>query len=101
MNEPLPSICEYDPDMPQSIENIILKAAAKNPQNRYASAMEMHEDLKTALNKDRFNEPKIVYHTRSCEVFQIILEEIVEFWYNAPITARSNRQWEFSDYFTK
>lgn len=61
MNEPLPSICEYDPEMPQSIENIILKAAAKNPQNRYASAMEMHEDLKTALNKDRFNEPKIVY----------------------------------------
>ena len=61
MSEPLPSICEYDPEMPQSIENIILKAAAKNPQNRYTSAMEMHEDLKTALNKDRFNEPKIVY----------------------------------------
>ena len=61
MNEPLPSICEYDPEMPQSIENIILKAAAKNPQNRYTSAMEMHEDLKTALNKDRFNEPKIEY----------------------------------------
>ena len=52
MNEELPSICEYDPDMPQSIENIILKAAAKNPQNRYSSAKEMHEDLKTALNKE-------------------------------------------------
>ena len=61
MNEELPSICEYDPEMPQSIENIILKAAAKNPQNRYSSAEEMHEDLKTALNKERFNEPKIIY----------------------------------------
>ena len=61
MNEELPSICEYDPDMPQSIENIILKAAAKNPQNRYSSAKEMHEDLKTALNKERFDEPKVVY----------------------------------------
>lgn len=61
MNEPLPSICEYDPDMPQSIENIILRAAAKNPDNRYDSAEEMHEDLKTALDKDRFNEPKVVY----------------------------------------
>ena len=61
MKEELPSICEYDPEMPQSIENIILKAAAKNPKNRYESAMEMHEDLKTALDKERFNEPKIIY----------------------------------------
>ena len=35
MNEPIPSICEYDPEMPQSIENIILRASAKNPKNRY------------------------------------------------------------------
>ena len=61
MNEELPSICEYDPDMPQSIENIILKASAKNPKNRYSSAREMHEDLKTALNEERFNEPKVIY----------------------------------------
>ncbi len=61
MNEAIPSICEYDPEMPQSIENIILRAAAKNPKNRYDSAWDMHEDLKTALDKDRFNEPKITY----------------------------------------
>lgn len=61
MNEPIPSICEYDPEMPQSIENIILRASAKNPRNRYESAWEMHEDLETALDKERFNEPKVVY----------------------------------------
>ncbi len=64
MNEPIPSICEYDPEMPQSIENIILRASAKNPKNRYDSAWEMHEDLQTALDKDRFNEPKVVYKYR-------------------------------------
>ena len=61
MNEPIPSICEYDPEMPQSIENIILRASAKNPRNRYESAWEMHDDLETALDKERFNEPKVVY----------------------------------------
>ena len=61
MNEPIPSICEYDPEMPQSIENIILKASAKNPKNRYESAWDMHEDLETALDKERFNEPKVIY----------------------------------------
>ena len=64
MNEEIPSICEYDPEMPQSIENIILRAAAKNPKNRYDSALEMHEDLETALDKDRFNEPKVIYKYR-------------------------------------
>ena len=61
MNEPIPSICEYDPEMPQSIENIILRASAKNPKNRYESAWDMHEDLETALDKERFNEPKVIY----------------------------------------
>lgn len=61
MNEEIPSICEYDPEMPQSIENIILRASAKNPKNRYDSAWDMHEDLETALDKDRFNEPRVKY----------------------------------------
>lgn len=61
MNEPIPSICEYDPEMPQSIENIILRASAKNPKNRYESAWDMHDDLETALDKNRFNEPKVIY----------------------------------------
>lgn len=61
MKEKIPSIVEQDPDMPQSIENIILRACAKNPKNRYDSVVEMNEDLKTALDKSRFNEPKVVY----------------------------------------
>ena len=61
MKEKIPSIVEQDPDMPQSIENIILRACAKNPKNRYESALVMHEDLETALDKDRFNEARNVY----------------------------------------
>ena len=59
LKEPLPSIREEDPTIPQSVENIIIKATAKNPKNRYADAREMHEDLKTCLDKERLNEPKI------------------------------------------
>lgn len=61
MKEPIPDICSSNPDVPQSIENIILRACAKNPKNRYESAMDMHNDLKTALNEERFNEAKVVY----------------------------------------
>lgn len=61
LKEPMPSIREELPDIPQSVENIILKATAKNPKNRYSDAREMHEDLKTCLDESRSNELKITF----------------------------------------
>ncbi len=61
LKDPLPSIREELPNLPQSIENIILKSVAKNPKNRYADAREMHEDLKTCLNDSRKEEEKLEY----------------------------------------
>ena len=51
INEPIPSVCKINPEIPQSVENIILKATAKNPKNRYEFVNEMHEDLKHALEE--------------------------------------------------
>ncbi|MBR3211436.1 MAG: Stk1 family PASTA domain-containing Ser/Thr kinase [Bacilli bacterium] len=61
MREPLPSLRDEHPEIPQSIENIIRKATAKNPKNRYESARAMHEDLLTALNDERMNEEPYQY----------------------------------------
>ena len=61
MKEPLPDVHKLNNDIPQSIENIILKATAKNPKNRYDDAKSMHDDLLTALNDDRINEEPYVY----------------------------------------
>lgn len=61
MRDPLPSVRKQNPAIPQSIENIIIKATAKNPKNRYNDAKEMHQDLLTALNDERVNEPRYVY----------------------------------------
>ena len=61
MKEPIPSVCEINPEIPQSIENVILKATAKNPKNRYDNVNEMHDDIKSALDKDRRDEKKISF----------------------------------------
>lgn len=61
MREKIPSVCEINPDIPQSIENIILKACAKNPKNRYDNVLEMHDDIKTALDEERKDEKRITY----------------------------------------
>lgn len=50
-----------NPYIPQSVENIILKAMRKNQSERYGSAREMLLDLDTCLRPDRLNENKITF----------------------------------------
>ena len=61
MREPIPSVRNISPDIPQSVENVVLKACAKNPKNRYETAREMFEDIKTCLDPVRSDEKRIVY----------------------------------------
>ena len=61
MREPLPNVRDDNPSIPQSVENIILRATAKNPKNRYEDAKSMHDDLLTALDDDRMNEEPLKY----------------------------------------
>lgn len=53
-----PSVRSIDATIPQSLENVVLKATAKNPLHRYQSVVEMHRDLQTVLSAERLHEPK-------------------------------------------
>ncbi|XJZ28453.1 Stk1 family PASTA domain-containing Ser/Thr kinase [Bacillota bacterium Lsc_1132] len=53
-----PSVRRWNPAIPQTVENIVLKATAKDPFHRYNSVDEMDDDLRTALDPGRLNEPK-------------------------------------------
>lgn len=55
-----PSVRRWNSSIPQSVENIVLKATAKDPFHRYNSVDEMEEDIRTALNPERMNEPKFI-----------------------------------------
>lgn len=54
---PIPSLREFDSRIPQPLENIVLKATAKEPKNRYGSVSEMQADLETSLDPNRRDEP--------------------------------------------
>ncbi|MBI0021803.1 MULTISPECIES: Stk1 family PASTA domain-containing Ser/Thr kinase [Lactobacillus] len=58
--EPIPSIKEKDVKVPQALENVVLKATAKDPRDRYASASAMRADIDTSLDPARVNEPTFV-----------------------------------------
>ena len=61
MKESIPSVCKINEEIPQSIENVILRACAKNPRNRYSNVKAMYNDIKTALDEDRMEEPVLKY----------------------------------------
>ncbi|SFL59790.1 serine/threonine protein kinase [Salibacterium qingdaonense] len=60
LQEPLPSPSENRPGLPQSIENIIIRATAKTMEDRYEDISQMQQDLQTALNHERRNESPLV-----------------------------------------
>ncbi|MDB4865996.1 MAG: pknB [Cohnella sp.] len=57
LQEPFEEPRKVNPHIPQSVENIILRAMRKNPQERYQSAREMFADLETCLQPQRLHEP--------------------------------------------
>lgn len=56
----IPSVRKIDPNIPQALENVILRATAKEPAERYESVAAMTADLKTTLSPLRVGEPKFV-----------------------------------------
>ncbi|MEH7222513.1 Stk1 family PASTA domain-containing Ser/Thr kinase [Bacillus sp. JJ1566] len=67
-----PSPKRWNATIPQSVENIILKATAKDPFHRFDSVEEMEEDLQTALFPNRLNEEKFVIPDMDDEVTKAI-----------------------------
>ena len=61
MKEPIPSVRKQNPNIPQSVENIILKATAKNPKNRYNDVREMYGELKTCLDESKKNVNRLIF----------------------------------------
>lgn len=75
-----PSPKRWNPDIPQSLENIILKSTAKDPFHRYDSAEEMEKDLETAFDVSRLSEPRfsIPEDVEATKAIPIITNEKLE-----------------------
>lgn len=56
MREPMPSVRKANPNVPQSVENIIIRATTKNPKLRYQSCDEMLKDLEKCMLPEHQND---------------------------------------------
>lgn len=53
MHNDVPRVRQFDPTIPQAVENIIIRATSRNPALRYESADKMYNDLVTCLDLTR------------------------------------------------
>ncbi|MBR2808609.1 MAG: protein kinase [Erysipelotrichaceae bacterium] len=55
----IPSVCEVNNSIHQSVENIVKKATAKDLSKRYKTVLEMLSDLNVCLNNEHLNDAPI------------------------------------------
>jgi eukaryotic-like serine/threonine-protein kinase len=76
MREEIPSIREFNPTLPQSLENIILRSTAKNKNLRYLSSKDMADDLQTCLTNARAKEAKVVLIDDDVDSSTIVINQV-------------------------
>jgi len=98
----LPDIHIYSQQVPQALENVVLKATAKDPINRYKTTEEMRADLYTSLDANRAQEAKwspvpILDETRAIEPIEEVVpeapsvpEDVIE---EQPTKKKPKRRW--------
>lgn len=68
MQDPMPRVRDFNPSIPQSVENIIMKATAKDPNERYATADAMLADLNHCMDPEQIYCKPLVLKTTSLSV---------------------------------
>ena len=84
LREPIPFVRDFNPDIPQSIENIVLKATAKNCDERYNNANEMLYDLMHYNDLANRNVQRITFDSKTVSNVEIDDEGHVQVEYEKP-----------------
>jgi len=71
LREPLPYPRLFNPQIPQSVENIVIKASAKDVKERYEDAREMLYDLEHCLEAEYLNMPRIQLKHPTIDIIEI------------------------------
>lgn len=78
MRNEIPSVREFNPSLPQSIENIIIKSTVKNKAYRYQSCLELLNDLNQCLLPTHANDKKLVFTSKANDNKTVMFNQIEE-----------------------
>lgn len=72
----LPDVRKFNPDIPQSVVNVLLKATAKDLKDRYSNIALMLKDLNTCLDTNRVNEKPVEVKKKDISRFNIKADKV-------------------------
>lgn len=84
LREPIPFVRDFNPGIPQSIENIVLKATAKNPVERYDSASDMLYELMHYNDISNRNVQRVTFKSQPVSNVEIDDDGYVKVEYEKP-----------------
>lgn len=84
-----PSVREVDPSIPQSLDNIIIRATAKNPKNRFVSAEEMLSELRN-FDKNSQTSKLVLDNSMEEKTINMLLNNSEDVDYVEPIKKPKN-----------
>jgi len=79
INDPLPLPRKIDPTIPESFERVVLKALAKDPDDRYQSAAEMAQALRQAAEEAEVDLPARISLPLSFTTAEVPSESVAVF----------------------
>lgn len=75
----IPSLRKYNFDIPQSLENVVIKATAKKQENRFSSALAFSESLRTVFSSERTKELKIQLNEKTrTDMTKVSLDRVIK-----------------------
>ncbi|MBQ0064227.1 MAG: Stk1 family PASTA domain-containing Ser/Thr kinase [Firmicutes bacterium] len=72
LTEPVPYVRDLNSGIPQSVENIIIKATAKDCEKRYQAAAEMLYELKHCFDMERRFDERIIYEVKPIKKVKVV-----------------------------
>ena len=93
LRKPIPYVRDFNPNIPQSVENIVLKATAKNLEDRYVSCKEMLYDLIHCLDPEYKNMSRIRVDVTPSEDLMKCEDGHIEFVDESDKEDKKSRNW--------
>ena len=85
----MPSVRQKQPEIPQALDNVVLKATAKETADRYKTVNEMYADIRTSLSPSRANE--LPFEPSAMLDETIMLQPVDDGRHVPPVTPETNK----------
>lgn len=99
LRNPMPFPRDFNASISQFVENIVLKATAKNPEERYKTAEEMLFDLNHTEDPQYQNMPRLQFKTKSIKDLSINDKGTVDIEYEEPKKEKKSRKKQYLVWF--